>query len=100
MDYPYCIEHGYSTRLQHSLVGDCHEVPVYNDFGVLEYEVCFYELGMAYCEMPEFRDDWDIDEYSIEDLDYVEPDWNEILQAILDGIELSEMKPYSFGSYD
>jgi hypothetical protein len=73
MEFVYCVEHEYSVPLQHSQVGDCHERPTFNEFGCLEYDVCFFEMGYTYCDMPEVREDWDEDESpSPEELELIE----------------------------
>lgn len=54
----YCIEHQHSVMVQDSIVGECHEYPTYDEFGQLEYDVCFFNLGWATVE-PVENPDWD-----------------------------------------
>jgi hypothetical protein len=74
MNVAYCIEHQHSVLVQQSLVGECHEYPVFTESG-------------SVMEEPEYDSDWE--------LNLVEPDeeeemisWDEFNQAVLDGIEL------------
>ena len=54
----FCIEHQHSVLVQQSLVGECHEYPVYDEFGRLEYDWCFFEMGMTSTPPPEYDEDW------------------------------------------
>ena len=59
MDIKYCISHEHSVMVQDSLVGKCHEYPIYTEFG-LESDWCFFEMGMTSTPPPEYDEDWDV----------------------------------------
>jgi hypothetical protein len=86
MNVAYCIEHQHSVLVQQSLVGECHEYPVFTESG-WEIDWCWFDKGWSVMEEPEYDSDWE--------LNLVEPDeeeemisWDEFNQAVLDGIEL------------
>ena len=60
MKTAYCIEHQHSVLLQNSVVGELHEYPTYDEFGRLEYDWCWFNLGWAVMEEPEYDSDWDL----------------------------------------
>ena len=56
----FCIKHEHSTLVQNSPIGNIHEVLFFNEFGQLDIDWCFYEMGWAFCEMPEIDPDWEL----------------------------------------
>ena len=61
MNILYCIQHQHSTMAQSSIIGICHDYAVFNEYGQIDVDWCFYEAGWAMQEPPSnFEDDLDM----------------------------------------
>ena len=71
MQIAYCIEHEHSVLVQQSLVGECHEYPVFTESG-WELDWCWFDKGWSVMEEPEYDSDWE--------LNLVEPSADELAE--------------------
>ena len=71
----YCIEHQNTVRADGIDDVVWHPYPSFCEHSLAnwEFSFCYFDMGWAYCEMPETREDWDEDvEPSQEEIDEVE----------------------------
>ena len=72
MDTRYCIEHQNTVRADGIDDVVWHPYPSFCEHSLAnwEFSFCYFDMGWAYCEMPETREDWDEDvEPSQEEID-------------------------------
>jgi hypothetical protein len=55
----YCIKHEHTAKVENSLVGICHDYSVTTETG-WELDWCFFDLGWAVMEEPEYDSDWEL----------------------------------------
>jgi hypothetical protein len=75
MEFLYCLNHGHTSPVQHCNGLILHEYPIFSEYTISGFDIdwCFFEMGWATSEMPEVREDWDLDEEpSPEEMELIE----------------------------